>query len=80
MNKVDILIIIYLLPIKNHLGLMLYYIVRYFDFKNYVYAKVRLICTSNKTLLKLDKVILKSSKNYQRFGYFCGEIDWIFFL
>lgn len=74
MNKVNILTIRYLLPIKkNQLGIVLHQL----DILiiHVWLCKKRSICISNNTLLKPDEVILDLFQKIKGLGILCGEIE-----
>lgn len=78
MNKVNILTIRYLLPIKkNQLGIVLHQL----DILiiHVWLCKKRSICISNNTLLKPDEVILDLFQKIKGLGILCGEIEQDFF-
>lgn len=75
MNKVDILTIRYLLPIKKKSAGHSASPVGYFNYTCMALQKKRSICISNNTLLKPDEVILDLFQKIKGLGILCGEIE-----
>lgn len=75
MNKVNILTIRYLLPIKkNQLGIVFHQL-DILIIHVWLCKKKRSICISNNTLLKPDEVILDLFQKIKGLGILCGEIE-----